>query len=254
MIQPKTFGNAGFVARCMLNFNCGKLIILAPRYEYDEDIHGFAMHGREIIDDAEIIECDETEISAQLGAIMKNYELVAGTTAKHANYMKVYRLPLGPRAVARRLASTKSLLVLGREDTGLTKEELRACDVSITIPANPDYPTLNVSHAASIILYEVWLASSPPALSCGRDSAAIAAEEFAPARRSARQSFYKWFSDSVQEHFSGGANDWRIDNFLVSVKNVIERASITSRELVIIEGFLKSMEKILSGRSSKPEA
>lgn len=250
MIEPKTFGNAGFVARCMKNFNGGKLILLAPRYEYDDDIHGYAMHGRDIIDAAEIVECDESDIITQLGVIAKSYEIVAGTTAKQANYMKLYRLPIEPRAVAKRLASMKSLLILGREDKGLTEEELRTCDVSITIPANPVYPTLNVSHAASIILYEVWLATSPPTLSCGRDSAAIAAEEFAPARRNARQSFYQWLSENIHEYFSGISDVWRIDNFLASLKNVIERASITARELAIIEGFLKSLAKRFKGRSS----
>jgi len=254
MIEPKTFGNAGFVARCMKNFNCGKLILLAPRYEYDDDIHGYAMHGRDVIDDAEIIECNEGEVLAQMETITKNYELVAGTTAKQANYMKVFRLPVEPRVVAKRLASTKSLLILGREDNGLTEEELRACDVSITIPANPAYPTLNVSHAASIILYEVWLATPPLALSCGRDSAAIAAEEFAPARRNARQSFYQWLSDSVRDHFSGISDTWRIDNFLGSMKNVLERATVTSRELAIIEGFLKSLEKRFANLSASTGA
>jgi TrmH family RNA methyltransferase len=253
MIEPKTFGNAGFVARCMKNFNCGKLIILAPRYEYDDDIHGYAMHGRDVIDAAEIIDCDESEVMAHLADIMKTYELVAGTTAKQANYMKLYRLPVEPRAVAKRLASTKSLLVLGREDSGLTEDELRSCDISITIPANPAYPTLNVSHAASIILYEVWLASPVPALSCGRDSAAIAAEEFAPARRNARQSFYLWLATTVQENFSGVSDGWRVDNFLTAMKNVFERATMTSRELAIIEGFLKSIEKRLPGSSSHAE-
>ncbi len=47
-------------------------------------------------------------------------------------------------------------VVLGREDTGLLQEELARCDLLIHIPADREYPTLNLSHAAAIIFYELF--------------------------------------------------------------------------------------------------
>ena len=46
-------------------------------------------------------------------------------------------------------------LVFGRENYGLYKEELALCEVTLTIPTNPDYPILNLSQAVGIVLYEI---------------------------------------------------------------------------------------------------
>ena len=45
-------------------------------------------------------------------------------------------------------------IVLGRDDTGLAKEELRECDALVFIGTNEAYPVLNISHALAIMLYE----------------------------------------------------------------------------------------------------
>jgi TrmH family RNA methyltransferase len=46
-------------------------------------------------------------------------------------------------------------LLFGRENYGLYREELALCEATITIPTNPEYPVLNLSHAVSIVLYEI---------------------------------------------------------------------------------------------------
>ena len=241
MIGPKTLGNVGFVARCMKNFGAEQLIILAPRYEFDDEIHGFAMHGRSILDEATVIECEECEIIYKFEEISRKYEIVAGSTAKPPNCSKLYRVPVDPRKAASRLATTKALLVLGREDNGLADAELKRCDIVISIPANPEYPTMNVSHAAAIILYEFWLLRPTLPAGCGRHYATSASEEYLPAAREARQQFHEWFSRSVKKYLAGVTVDWRLENFIASVKNVLERAPVTARELAIIDGFLRKM-------------
>lgn len=242
MISPKTFGNAGFVARCMKNFGAGNLAILAPRYEVNDDIHGFAMHGRDVLDEATIISCGEAEITAQFAELARKYELVVATTARPPNRGKLHRVPIPPRDAAPRLVSTKSLLVLGREDTGMTDEEMKACDVVITIPGNPEYPTMNVSHAAAIVLYECWLLHPSLPVGCGRHFATVATEEFLPASREARVQFHEWFENTVFKHLARASNEDRMEKFVAVVKNVLERAGVTTRELSIMSGFLRKLE------------
>jgi len=53
-------------------------------------------------------------------------------------------------------------IVFGREGTGLTNAELDQCDATLTIPTSTAYQTLNVSHAAAIVFYELHSASAPP--------------------------------------------------------------------------------------------
>ena len=47
-------------------------------------------------------------------------------------------------------------LLFGREDFGLDRKLLKKCDFLITIPANPAYSILNISHAAAIVFYELF--------------------------------------------------------------------------------------------------
>ena len=47
-------------------------------------------------------------------------------------------------------------LAFGREDFGLLSNELECCDMLVTIPANPEYPILNLSHAACLLFYDIW--------------------------------------------------------------------------------------------------
>lgn len=51
-------------------------------------------------------------------------------------------------------------LVAGREDRGLTNEELDHCHALVTIATDPTHRSLNLSHAVGILCYEAWLARS----------------------------------------------------------------------------------------------
>jgi TrmH family RNA methyltransferase len=62
--------------------------------------------------------------------------------------------------MAARVASVNGTVAVafGREDYGLFEPELARCDLLVTIPAAADYPILNLSHAATILLYELFAA------------------------------------------------------------------------------------------------
>jgi len=50
--------------------------------------------------------------------------------------------------------------VAGREDKGLSNEELDRCHALVTIPVNPEYRSLNLAQAVAILGYEVWMCRS----------------------------------------------------------------------------------------------
>ena len=50
-------------------------------------------------------------------------------------------------------------VVFGREDRGLTNEELHKCHFHVHIPANPEYSSLNVAAALQVIAYEVRMSA-----------------------------------------------------------------------------------------------
>ena len=51
-------------------------------------------------------------------------------------------------------------ILFGREDRGLTNEELQLANTNIEIPANPEYPVLNLAMSAQILCYEIFKASN----------------------------------------------------------------------------------------------
>ena len=89
----------------------------------------------------------------------KNVDVVVGTSSVAAkSSSNVSRVAITPKQLAERIVSAKGTvaIVFGRESSGLTNQELEACDFIVTIPASQDYNVLNVATAASIIFYEIF--------------------------------------------------------------------------------------------------
>ncbi len=233
IVEPKTAGNVGFIARCMQNFGAGELIVLNPAYNDPiEDIMGFAMHGKSKLQGASIINDDGGNVASLLAKTSGKYEIVACTTAKLEHPQKLHRVPLTPKEAAPRLASPASLLVLGREDVGLTDEEIALADITITIPATREYQTLNVSHAAAIILYE-WHVFNMQGEENGR--------VFSPASRMQRNAFHEWMEKIIATDMNWVTESWRARNFVQAMKNLVERSSISQRELDVLFGFFRTL-------------
>jgi TrmH family RNA methyltransferase len=91
----------------------------------------------------------------------------SGTSSAEKNHG---RRPITPDELARwsRSVSGRIGIAFGREDFGLSYTELEMCDLLVTIPASPEYPILNISHAASIVLYELWKGRMPDHRRSGR--------------------------------------------------------------------------------------
>lgn len=152
LVEPKNEGNVGAVARAMRNFGASELILVKPCPIGDE-ARKRAMHGRAILDVAKTV---NSFTSAVRGA-----DLLVGTSGIDTESEKHFaRIAMRPSELAARVAPMKGTLALafGREDFGLFENELARCDLLVKIPASPEYPILNLSHAATIVLYELFAA------------------------------------------------------------------------------------------------
>jgi tRNA/rRNA methyltransferase len=111
-----------------------------------------AVHGRDVLSEAK---CYGTIREA-----IADCTLVVGTTCRGGLYRKHSQ---SPREVAPRIAAAaragKVALIFGPEDHGLSNQDLEPCQLLVTIPAHPEYQSLNVAQAAVICLYEIFLAS-----------------------------------------------------------------------------------------------
>ncbi|MEC9332731.1 MAG: RNA methyltransferase [Candidatus Thermoplasmatota archaeon] len=149
LVEPQHPGNVGAVARVMVNFGIDELA-LVKGCEIDDDGYARSKSGKPILENLSRFDTLE-------GALADCDVTIATSGIKPEGDKRWFRAPKGmnelPELVKER---EKPAIVFGRENYGLYREELALCEVTITIPTNPEYPILNLSHAVGIVLYEIY--------------------------------------------------------------------------------------------------
>ncbi len=151
LVEPKTPGNIGAIARLMMNFNTKSLSIYNPPKINDEAL-ARAMHAKHILSDFEKI--------TSLPEKLRSMDLVVGTTGITSHKEKEFlRKAETPREFAEKTSDYPGRvgILFGREDKGLSNNELSYCDKLINIPTSENYPIMNLSHAVAVVLYEIFL-------------------------------------------------------------------------------------------------
>ncbi|MFH1403769.1 MAG: RNA methyltransferase [Candidatus Altiarchaeota archaeon] len=147
LVEPKYEGNIGSVARVMKNFGFTNLTLVNPP-ELGSEARQKSMHALEVLQKAGKVR--------DLAELQERMDYLVATTAKIATDSNPNRSPIMPWQLDNALKSRGKIgLVFGREDYGLLNEELELCDLQVTIPANPEYPTLNLAQSVGVILYEL---------------------------------------------------------------------------------------------------
>lgn len=152
LVEPKTGGNVGAVARAMKNFGLEDLRLVKP-CEISDEAYKRAKHGRGILEGVKSHDCLEDAL--------EGCSLVAGTSGIETPSERYFlRISMKPREFVKRVGEHEGRLAIlfGREDLGLFNEELKRCDILVNIPTSEEYPILNVSHAATILFYEIFQA------------------------------------------------------------------------------------------------
>ena len=152
-VEPETSGNIGALARVMNNFGEDELILINPQCEVETgETRARAKHAYETIKNARILE--------NLDQVKEEADTLIGTTGKIPENYKWERTHLTPTELRENIekGEGENALILGREGKGLSNEELRKCDVVAHIPTNEEYPVMNITHAATVLLYELYKA------------------------------------------------------------------------------------------------
>ena len=141
-------GNIGAAARAMKNMGIKSLSLVQPK-EFPSDVAIYrSKAAKDILEHAQVFNTLEEAIS--------DCELVIGTSARGR---KVPWPILNPKeaaeAVSRSSSHHKIAIIFGREDRGLTNEELGLCNLHVNIPTDPDYSSLNLAQAVQILVYEI---------------------------------------------------------------------------------------------------
>ena len=144
-------GNIGAAARAMKNMGFRNLSLVKPK-EFPSDVATYrSKAAKDILENAFIFN--------NLEEAVVDCELVIGTSARDR---KVPWPILSPKESAEEVSKSlkihKIAIVFGREDRGLTNEELGLCNYHVHIPTDPEYSSLNLSQAVQILVYEIRMA------------------------------------------------------------------------------------------------
>ena len=217
LVEPCFEESIGFVARAMKNFGLTDLHLVNPAVTFGSSCRSRAGHAQEIL--------DSTKVHRLLSEALRG-ALAVGTTAQRSlSSRNLIRQPVTPKELSRVLTGVEGLvaIVLGREGTGLSNLELGMCDVSVTIPAAPRYPTLNLSHAAAIIFYELFTSKEDGM-----------PEELASERVKAKM--LELLSESAA---STGVEEYKVGLAVRAFRNVLGRSAIRRREANLLTGTLR---------------
>jgi tRNA (cytidine32/uridine32-2'-O)-methyltransferase len=144
-------GNIGAAARAMKNMGLRHLTLVEPRDFPSGVAIGRAKAALDILENA--------VLTGTLAEAVADCTLVIGASARSR---KIPWPVLSPTQCAEQIIaesrSSKVALVFGREDTGLTNDELQLCHFHVQIPADDEYSSLNLAAAVMVLSYEVRLA------------------------------------------------------------------------------------------------
>ena len=218
LVEPLYEGNIGFAARVMKNFGFTDLILINP-CSIGNEAKIRASHAADVLEQAKIMTIDEVFSSS--------HRVVATTgalsySACHPTRMPFYS-PGELRELVEDLDGTISIL-FGRENWGLSNEEVRRADIICTIPTSPIYPIINLSHAVGVICYE--LANLPKALI----PLATAVE---------MEHLYKHIDQYLDLVDHPG---FKRESTMTLVRRVLGRCNLTWRECSTIHGLLRRSE------------
>ncbi|KAA0003916.1 MAG: RNA methyltransferase [Thermoplasmata archaeon] len=151
LTEPKYAGNVGAVARAMMNFDFKDLLIISQSFIITDECRKMAVHAQKILDNARIVDSfDEA---------LKNVDYMVGTSSIDTKSEKKHlRRAVSLKKFAQQIYDIEGKVGIsfGREDYGLLNEEIKKCDLLVKIPTSETYPSLNLSHAVSIVLYELY--------------------------------------------------------------------------------------------------
>ena len=221
-VECESPGNVGLLARTMGNFGLHNLVLINPCKLKDEAYYQ-AMHARKTVENAEVYDTLQEFLDD------KQIDFIVGSTGTPGGSYNLSRIPIRPDELADKMNYDNKIAILfGREGDGLSNKEVEMCDVIVSIPTDPSYPIMNISHAAAIILYEVFKNRNKFSVEGLEESSALEKEYL--------------ISDMEALIDTLPIPDHKKRNGLKTFKNIINRAFITGREAHTLKGILRRLK------------
>ena len=153
LVETSHPGNIGAVARAMKTMNLSQLRLVKPKIFPSAEATARASGADDILAKAEVFDT--------LSAALADCQMVFGSSARSRT---ITWPEITPRACAEKVMvsgpEVRTAIVFGRENSGLSNEELDHCQYLLKIPCNTKFSSLNLAAAVQVVCYELLLAAS----------------------------------------------------------------------------------------------
>lgn len=225
LVETSHPGNIGAVARAMKNMGMNQLRLVTPKIFPHADATARASGADDLLKTARVYD--------SLPAALADCQIVLGASARD-------RTISWPSLTARQCAekwvqsceSENIALVFGRENSGLTNQELDLCHYLLRIPCNAEYSSLNLAAAVQVVCYELFIASDQAHVSGIGDQGAQAL-----ATAEQMEGFYQHLQQTMAD--IGFLHPERSKSIMRRLRRLFNRTQLDTKELDILRGILR---------------
>ena len=220
LVEPREAGNVGAAARVMKNFGFESLTIAGAHPELQPLSSWWASGADDVVERA--------TFTPTLFDAIRDAHVTIATTSLRGRTTPAGMTPFDVADLFASLGDDQTMaLVFGREDSGLTREEVMACQRTASIPTNPEFPTMNLAQAVGAFCFALSQIRRVP-----RE------RELAPAAMIER------LHERVQTLLMevGFLHDNNPDRIYDDLRTIAARADLDAREATILLGIIHQIE------------
>ncbi len=222
--------NLGATARAMLNFNLKNLRVVSPFFELsNEKIIPLSAGAGSVIKNIKKFVVFEDSVK-DLNILIATTNRLRSVKKKEITFEKLNKIILN--------SNNKVGIIFGPEKSGLENEHLSICDYYLKINSNPKFSSLNLSHAVSIVAYELWSRNlSKKSLSSKRKK-----KSDLQATKGELSNFLLILQEHLEEN--GFFSVLERKKILVQkIRNIFTKLELTSRDISTLLGIIKNLIK-----------
>ncbi|OSQ49289.1 RNA methyltransferase [Marivita geojedonensis] len=229
LVRPQMGENIGAAARAMLNFGLDRMRLVAPRDGWpNQSAVAMASGAGRVLDEAVLVERTVEAVA--------DCTYVFATTARQRDLTKPVMTPERAMEVAREkiAAGEKVAVLFGPERAGLENDDIALANAIISVPVNPEFPSLNLAQCVLLTGYE-WRRQTVETAS---EVTEMAGSDWATAIEVDRLAeHYEETLDSAGFFFP----ETKSDSMRRNLRNLWSRMPLTQADVRMLHGMLRQM-------------
>ena len=235
LIETTNSGNIGSTLRAMKTMGFSELVLVNPKKFPSDDVVAMAANAADMIDKVKVVN--------SLADALEDIKFVVATSSRMRRVpWPCESLEIASPKIVKNSKTAKTAILFGREDRGLTNDELQLSNLHVSIPANPNYPVLNVAMSVQVVCYQLYLDY------CLKSKAADSDIWDVPMAKSNH-------IQNLINHFINVAEQLEVYNkgnprqIGARIKRLFTRIGLDEMEVNFLRGFLSGIEKKIQDKS-----